>query len=239
MFALNNPPPMPPGQTDQVAWDDAYKNGWIVDASVPLTQIDYKYTETITPPCDNTNTYTFPLAMRACPLTLNGPPGSAPDSKATWWSNCFSTKAANWHKRAWVQGHLLNHHIHGPGVPKNLVPITDELNRIMEKWAEKVIKDEVLKKKLILDYRVTVLWLAGSKVGSYHPVGSGQRHADDICKNLDNHKKGECMAPTALKWEAEVIAWDAGNNAWKQQAVVNFKGYEGIENGIFPNSWFG
>lgn len=31
----------------------------------------------------------------------------------------------------WVQGHMLNDNIHGPGEPKNLVPITGTLNTNM------------------------------------------------------------------------------------------------------------
>lgn len=52
---------------------------------------------------------------------------------------------------------------------------------------------------------------------------------------FDSLKKGECMAPTSLQWEACAIQWNG--QQWVDGAAVQFSGYEGIENGIFPNTW--
>lgn len=35
------------------------------------------------------------------------------------------------------------------------------------------------------------------------------------------------------------VLWSAGSQTWRKGAPVTFGGYDGIENGIFPNSWNG
>ncbi|MGB6690306.1 MAG: hypothetical protein WBE76_20930 [Terracidiphilus sp.] len=170
-FGIQAIPPMPPGQTDQNAWVAALQNGWVTNLKVPLTQVYYLDKVTLSPPCDPLTSHTFTRRMLAFPLTINGPQGSEPDGKSSWWTSYFNTKATGHAKRAWVQGHLLNHHLHGPGVAENLVPITDQLNRIMEKWAEKVVKDMVLAKGHILKYQVTVDWRCGMTYGGGGLVG--------------------------------------------------------------------
>jgi len=145
-FGIQALPQLPPGQTDVQSWLNAKANNWIVDDKVPLTQVFYLDKVTLTPPCDNLTNHVFTRRMLAFPLTINGPAGSQPDGKSSWWTKYFNTMATGHAKRAWVQGHLLNHHIHGPGIADNLVPITDQLNRIMEKWAESVVKDAILKR---------------------------------------------------------------------------------------------
>jgi hypothetical protein len=85
--------------------------------------------------------FPFTRQMIAWPLTTNGAPGSAPNNKASWWPY-FQER----HKRAglyWVQGHLLNHRIHGPGVPENLVPISNTTNTNMEAIIEAFAKKHV------------------------------------------------------------------------------------------------
>ena len=233
--ALPQVPAMPPGQTDQNAWNVAFHNGWIVDKSQPLTQLSFPDKVVMSPPCDKGKAYTFSRRMLAFPLTQNGPPGSVPDGKADWWVNYFNVNTLGYAKRAWVQGHLLNHNVHGPGVAENLVPMTDALNRIMEKWAESVIKAEVDKGK-ILFYEVTVHWLAGSPSSASHDwIGGAQRHANDMCKNLDGHKTGECLAPTSVSWSAFEIAWDG--KQWVKGLPLVFRGLQGIENFSYANSF--
>ena len=229
-------PPMPAGQVDQIAWTDAYSKGWIVNKNLPLTVFSFPEKVTLSAPCDSGTTCTFSRKMVACPLTINGPAGSAPDGKANWWTSYFSNKVASHGKAAWVQGHLLNHNIHGPGVSENLVPITYDLNGTMSAWAEEVIKKEILNKGKLLAYQVTAHWEGGKKVGSDSDwPGNAARHPAAMCAVLDGHKKGECLAPTFLHWEAWEIAWNG--TGWAIGTAVPFRGYGGIENGIFPNSW--
>lgn len=134
-----------------------------------------------------------------------------------------------------MQGHLLNSLIHGPGTDQNLVPISDELNRIMEKWAEKFVKEQVAAKK-VLKYEVNVQWMAGMTAGSSSDwQGNAARHPAAMHAALSNLQKGECLAPTSLSWRAWEVKWSG--QQWVQGAEIKFGGYGGIENGIFPNSW--
>ena len=232
---LTTPPPA--GQTDLLGWANALRQGWIQDASLPLTHVEYSNVVNLQPPCDPGTTHRFTGRMLAFPLTLNGPPGSAPNGRSTWWSKYFNTRATGHARRAWVQGHLLNNLVHGPGKEENLVPITDELNRIMEKWAEKFVKEQVAQRK-VLKYEVTVQWMAGMPAGSSSDwQGNAARHPQAMHAAFDNLQTGECLAPTSLSWKAWEVNWNG--QAWAEGPPIKFGGYEGIENGVFPNSWNG
>lgn len=53
-----------------------------------------------------------------------------------------------------VQGHLLNHHLHGPAESKNLLPISKSLNTQMERDIESVAKKWVLEENEVVTYEV-------------------------------------------------------------------------------------
>lgn len=80
--------------------------------------------------------------MVARPLTLrppeNGQIGSVPASP---WGGI-------------VAGHLLNHHLHGPGDRHNLVPMTESLNRRFEDDVESKVKRLVLTEGMVVSYEV-------------------------------------------------------------------------------------
>ena len=227
---------MPPGQIDSAAWAIAWQNKWIADPKLPLTVVSTPDTVVMTPPCDPLFAFAFTRRMVACPLTKNGPPGSVPNGRSGWWQRYFNTSATGHAKRAWVQGHLLNHNIHGQGTEDNLVPITDALNRIMEKWAEKFVK-EFVSKGMILAYEVIVHWNAAAKVGSghdwlnnakLHPKAMHQAYGDEL-------RLGECMAPTSVEWHCWEVTWH--QNQWVPLRELELGGIEGIESHIYANSW--
>jgi hypothetical protein len=88
--------------------------------------------------------------MDANPLTLDpgGLAGSQPYEESNLW------KAVNRRERTYVRGHLLNHHVHGPGSTNNLVPITLSANTRMETQGEHKIKKAVLADNLVIRYTV-------------------------------------------------------------------------------------
>jgi len=100
-------------------------------------------------------TFTFPRRMVAWPLSLEGPDGSGPNNKAAWWP--FFQERHKIGPLYWVQGHMLNDNIHGPGEPKNLVPITNTLNTNMLGIVERYVKTAVTAKK-VLYYEVEAHW---------------------------------------------------------------------------------
>jgi len=78
--------------------------------------------------------------MTANPLSIDpaGLAGSGPHQETRLWV------AVNQRPNVYVRGHLLNHHVHGPGENRNLVPITGSCNTTMETQAEHVIKKAVI-----------------------------------------------------------------------------------------------
>jgi hypothetical protein len=120
-----------------------------------MPQTDWAYDKiTLTdqhPATKQFTTFTFTRRMVAWPLTQLGAQGSPPNNKAAWWPY-FQER----HKLSglyWVQGHLLNHNIHGPGVPDNLVPISGTLNTNMEAIVESLAK-KAIDKGEVLYYEV-------------------------------------------------------------------------------------
>lgn len=100
--------------------------------------------------------------MIAEPLSLNpgGFSGGKPLEESTLWK-----KIKKIFPRKFVRGHLLNHHVHGGGTRKNMVPITIGANNEMERFGEHYIKDFVLSQKKTLKYTV--------KVESFHSAVAG------------------------------------------------------------------
>lgn len=98
--------------------------------------------------------------------------GSTPRDNAAIWIKANRRRPAS----AFVQGHLLNHHIGGPGLAFNLTPITGNgaglgsayANRVHLDQVETHVKREVLVNKNIVRYKVTAVYSA-------HPVRSFQQ----------------------------------------------------------------
>lgn len=93
------------------------------------------------------------VSMRAEPLSLNPGPyaGSQPVEASKLW-----LKTSARHPGKYVRGHLLNHHVHGPGTKRNLTPITIGANNRMERLAESQVKKAVLDEKKTVRFIVTV-----------------------------------------------------------------------------------
>ena len=88
--------------------------------------------------------------MEANPLTIDpgGLAGSAPHQESRLW------KAVNQRENEYVRGHLLNHHVYGPGENRNLVPITRSCNTTMETQAEHLIKQAVIGEGKVVRFKV-------------------------------------------------------------------------------------
>jgi hypothetical protein len=107
--------------------------------------------------------------MHAKPLTMLPDParpdyvGSGPDDKSLWW------REINLHRpNTYVQGHLLNDHIHGPGIDQNLAPITRSFNNPMMLNAIETDVKNAIKAGKVIEYRVEVCYANGQKAAD-HP----------------------------------------------------------------------
>jgi hypothetical protein len=81
------------------------------------------------------------------------PQGSAPSVKPPWWPS----PSSQWWSNNLVQGHLLNHHLGGPGDDmRNLSPITKSANGEHERHVERAIKSAVNKHAQHMYYKVSV-----------------------------------------------------------------------------------
>jgi hypothetical protein len=110
-------------------------------------------------------TFWFPRKMIAWPLSEEGPAGWGPNNKADWWP-FFQQRHKTWNNY-WVQGHMLNDNVHGPGEPKNLVPITGTLNTNMLGIVERFVKDEV-KNGEVLYYEVEAHWEGATQLERFN-----------------------------------------------------------------------
>ncbi|NOZ24728.1 MAG: hypothetical protein GXO94_01350, partial [Nitrospirae bacterium] len=92
--------------------------------------------------------------MEAKPLSLK--PGNTSGSKPTQSSKLWN--AVKQRTGVYVRGHLLNHHLHGPGTKENLTPITNSLNQEMERKVESKAKKAVLSERKVVWYKVTAVY---------------------------------------------------------------------------------
>jgi hypothetical protein len=92
--------------------------------------------------------------MTANPLSLKSTKyaGSEPRQETDFW------KDVNRRQYAYVRGHLLNHHVHGPGINENLVPIPTGTNSDMERKFESEVKDKVLSEAAVVSYTVEAVF---------------------------------------------------------------------------------
>jgi hypothetical protein len=112
------------------------------DDELPLTHVDWTPTTIMGDPVGE-RMVANPLSPR--PGTYSG---SAPYQASNLWT------AVNRRQWTYVRGHLLNHHLYGPGNNPNLVPIDRSLNTTMSANVEEPIKHEVLDEHKVVKYSV-------------------------------------------------------------------------------------
>ena len=140
--------------------------------------------------------------MEANPLSIDpgGNIGSEPSAKGATklWDE------VNQRPMTYVQGHLLNHHLHGSGAdPRNLVPITRSANTAMESRGESKVKDAVI----------------GQQGGTLGEVIVA-RYVVDMVGTQPARKNipGEGELPAEITMQAWRLVADG--NDWKDDAVI-------------------
>jgi hypothetical protein len=233
----------------------------------PATKVYYQNVASfadVHPDSNKATVFTFTRTMIAWPLTALGPPGSEPDNKAAWWPY-FQARHKIQAGLYWVQGHLLNHKVHGPGAPYNLVPISNTTNTNMEAIIESFAKKHV-DAGLVLWYQVNAHF-DGPKALKNWPADILQRtqalaqalknlnHAVPSLRDLAHPQFmrqaygllgsanqpgsllwGEQFAPTRLSWELkQSVNWNTTPD-W-HPANHKFKGIARSDH-ISPDSWY-
>ncbi|MFJ4189310.1 DUF4157 domain-containing protein [Kitasatospora sp. NPDC089509] len=134
--------------------------------------------------------------------------GSAPKEQPSWWPKSGAT--GTWFSNYMVQGHLLNHNVGGPGVMKNMTPITASANSAHHSKVEKKMKDEVLNKGHVVEYYVEADY-------SSHPSAADFKTGNaSVDTDIDNNY----AAKLAGKIHAEYTVYDTagkelGGDAWE------------------------
>lgn len=102
------------------------------------------------------------VSAEATILSSDHPPGNPPGDNADIWAelgNLGEGLGKTVRQHSYVQGHLLNHNLGGPGMRFNLTPITKRANNKHKAEVETTLKAEVNKKSrsLVVYYKVTAL----------------------------------------------------------------------------------
>jgi hypothetical protein len=101
-----------------------------------------------------------PTEVIADPLTWlpGNTVGSSPSEYCLGWkyANEEENGVENPRKGIYVRGHMVNDHLHGPGVAWNMVPITRVMNSEMEHDAESVAKTLIKDKTKVIYYKTEV-----------------------------------------------------------------------------------
>jgi hypothetical protein len=114
------------------------------EAEIPETRVRWTSRNIMGDPVGETM-IADPLSPRPGSLA-----GSAPHEESGLWN------AVNRRQWTYVRGHLLNHHLYGPGINRNLVPIHRTLNSNMSAQVEEKVKEKVLDEHKVVKYTVNV-----------------------------------------------------------------------------------
>ncbi|HEX3085850.1 MAG TPA: DNA/RNA non-specific endonuclease, partial [Pyrinomonadaceae bacterium] len=114
--------------------------------SIPVTKVGWD--------TKNIDGSTVGKKMTASILSINPGTyaGSAPHQTNPLWH------AVNQRTNAYVQGHLLNHHLHGKGENENMVPIARTTNSTMSARVEEKVKEAIFEKRESVYYEVNMIF---------------------------------------------------------------------------------
>lgn len=165
---------------------------------LPETEVTYK--------SENRGGDIMGSSMVAKKLTKKGPGGSVPTSRR---HKVFDSllKRRKGGSSYYVRGHLLNHNVHGPGVWKNMTPLSKEGNRLHESGAESKVKTAV-NSGAIVYYSVEPVY------------GRGELNTPNDAEPAVNEiRSAEKHVPTGLEVEANVLKPKTENFEKKESLV--------------------
>jgi len=159
--------------------------------------------------------------VKAEPLShkppTNGWTGSQPGDGNQFW------KEVNQRSYTYVQGHLLNHHLYGPGIDVNLVPISRTLNSRMSSKVEEQLKGRVLEQNKVISYEINVVF--GTWPGppyKFIPAENLLPRAMELTAYEMNLKKPE-GGKVSPEWGSQPSDWEKGDQIF-EAAMLNERG---------------
>jgi len=99
----------------------------------------------------------YSMTANVLSVDSGGLAGSQPYYESSLWKQVRRRVRKSSGDPIYVRGHLLNHHLHGPGNSENLVPITKDANGRMERLAESQLKNAIVGENRVFRYVVTVV----------------------------------------------------------------------------------
>ncbi|WCT10371.1 eCIS core domain-containing protein [Mucilaginibacter jinjuensis] len=138
--------------------------------------------------------------MTAQPLSFNPGPYSGSEPSSSGATELWEKVKVR--QGSYVQGHLLNHHVHGSGgLKENLVPIRGPFNTQMETNVETVVKNRVIGNKEVLYYRVEAVF--GGQPNRVNVPEEGLLPTQLLFDVKTMRKKAGATGATGTDWEID------------------------------------
>ncbi len=163
-------------------------------------------------------------AAEASVLSADHGQGKAPADNAAIWAGLEhlgkglgKPVRAHWY----VQGHLLNHNLGGPGMRFNLTPITKRANNNHKADVETKLKEEVHKPGKAVYYKVTAL--AGpAKGGNPRLAELDKKKAGSLSPDEGLEQKAlRVLSKTTSGFKCEAYELEKKGGAWKKGKVLS------------------
>ncbi len=158
----------------------------------------------------------FALRTEAKILSREGEPGSPPKETNPVYDALFLRKLGG--ASYYVRGHMLNDNIHGPGVLKNLTPLSKQGNKNHLEEAEKSIKIAV-KSGAVVRYTIAAKYAYSVSVPSDEEL---QKAGIDKAEwdNIKKVRKAENNVPKGLNLGADLLKRNPKGKWVKDKALV-------------------
>ena len=162
----------------------------------------------------------FALRTEAKILSREGEPGSPPKETNPVYQALFLRKEGN--RSYYVRGHMLNDNIHGPGVLKNLTPLSQKGNKNHLEAAEKAVKIAV-KSGAVVRYTIAAKYAYSVSVPSDDELQkAGVDNAE--WENVKKVRKAENNVPKGLTLGADLLKRNPEGKWVKDKTLVSGKG---------------
>ena len=160
-----------------------------------------------------------------------GSHGTPPADNPKIWSDVRKRKSDDG-ARAYVQGHLLNHNVHGPGKRFNMAPITYTANSDHKLGIEEKMKTLVLgEKKKVVYYKIHAVYGAHPDSPAFLQLkNKSEAERTDLETGQLKLMEADRKLPTEFEFDAHVLKHTGGG--WIQDPDAEAISFPPVENVI-------